>query len=170
MNKKNLKHILSIMVDNEPGVLARVVGLFSGRGYNIESLSVSEVDSHKFLSRITVVTSGTKIIVDQIKAQLAKLIPVHNLVDITELKSFIGKELILIKLDVKNKKTFDLKKKLERLSAKILEENDLEIIVQFTGSPDEVKKIENILQPYKIIEQTRSGLVSMATGTDYIKK
>jgi len=170
MNKKTLKHILSIMVDNEPGVLARVVGLFSGRGYNIESLSVSEVDSHKFLSRITVVTSGTKLIVDQIKAQLAKLIPVHNLLDITELKSFIGKELILIKLDVKNKKTFDLKNKLERLGAKILEENDLELIVQFTGSPDEVIKIESFLKPYKIIEQTRSGLVSMATGTDYIKK
>ena len=158
------------MVDNEPGVLARVVGLFSGRGYNIESLSVSEVDSHKFLSRITVVTSGTKIIIDQIKAQLAKLIPVHNLLDITELKSFIGKELILIKLDVKNKKTFDLKNKLERLGAKILEENDLELIVQFAGSPDEVIKIERFLKPYKIIEQTRSGLVSMATGTDYIKK
>ena len=170
MNKKDLKHILSIMVDNEPGVLARVVGLFSGRGYNIESLSVSEVDSHKFLSRITVVTSGTKIIVDQIKAQLAKLIPVHNLVDITELKSFIGKELILIKLDVKNKQIIDFKKKLERLGAKILEENDLNLIVQFTGSPDEVRKIENIVKPYKIIEQTRSGLVSMATGTDYIKK
>jgi len=170
MKKKTLKHILSIMVDNEPGVLARVVGLFSGRGYNIESLSVSEVDSHKFLSRITVVTSGTKIIVDQIKAQLAKLIPVHNLIDITELKSFIGKELILIKLDVKNKKTFDLKNKLERLGAKILEENDLELIVQFAGSPDEVIKIERFLKPYKIIEQTRSGLVSMATGTDYIKK
>ena len=133
-------------------------------------MSVSEVDSHKFLSRITVVTSGTKIIVDQIKAQLAKLIPVHNLLDITELKSFIGKELILIKLDVKNKKTFDLKNKLERLGAKILEENDLELIVQFTGSPDEVIKIESFLKPYKIIEQTRSGLVSMATGTDYIKK
>ena len=158
------------MVDNEPGVLARVVGLFSGRGYNIESLSVSEVDSHKFLSRITVVTSGTKIIVDQIKAQLAKLIPVHNLVDITELKSFIGKELILIKLDVKNKQIIDFKKKLERFGAKILEENDLDLIVEFTGSPDELKKIENIVKPYKIIEQTRSGLVSMATGTDYIKK
>ena len=158
------------MVDNEPGALARVVGLFSGRGYNIESLSVSEVDSHKFLSRITVVTSGTKIIVDQIKAQLAKLIPVHNLVDITELKSFIGKELILIKLDVKNKQIIDLKKKLERFGAKILEENDLDLIVEFTGSPDELKKIENIVKPYKIIEQTRSGLVSMATGSDYIKK
>ena len=170
MRKKINEHIISIMVDNEPGVLARVVGLFSGRGYNIESLSVSEVDSHKFLSRITVVTSGTKIIVDQIKAQLAKLIPVHNLLDITELKSFIGKELILIKLDVKNKITFDLKNKLERLGAKILEENDLELIVQFTGSPDEVIKVESFLKPHKIIEQTRSGLVSMATGTDYIKK
>ena len=78
MNEKNTKHILSIMVDNEPGVLARVVGLFSGRGYNIESLSVSEVDSHKFLSRITIVTSGTKLIIDQIKAQLGKLIPART--------------------------------------------------------------------------------------------
>ena len=100
MNEKDTKHILSIMVDNEPGVLARVVGLFSGRGYNIESLSVSEVDSHKFLSRITIVTSGTKLIIDQIKAQLGKLIPVHNLVDISELDSFIGRELILVKLNV----------------------------------------------------------------------
>ena len=110
MNEKVSKYILSIMVDNEPGVLARVVGLFSGRGYNIESLSVSEVDSHKFLSRITIVTSGTKVIIDQIKAQLGKLIPVHNLIDVSELKTFIGKELILIKLNVKNRTTFDLKK------------------------------------------------------------
>ena len=85
MNDSSYRHILSIMVDNEPGVLARVVGLFSGRGYNIESLSVSEVDSDKFLSRVTIVTSGTKIVVNQIKAQLNKLIPVHNLIDLTEL-------------------------------------------------------------------------------------
>ena len=157
------------MVDNEPGVLARVVGLFSGRGYNIESLSVSEVDSHKFLSRITIVTSGTKIIIDQIKAQLSKLIPVHNLVDISELKSFIGKELILIKLNVKNKSTFDFKKKLESIGVKIIFEDGIELIIQFTGSPNEIVKIEKILKPFKIIEQTRSGLVSMATGTEYIK-
>ena len=158
------------MVDNEPGVLARVVGLFSGRGYNIESLSVSEVDSHKFLSRITIVTSGTKIIIDQIKAQLGKLIPVHNLVDISELKSFIGKELILIKLNVKNKSTFDFKKKLESIGVKIIFEDGIELIIQFTGSPNEIVKIEKILKPFKIIEQTRSGLVSMTTGTKYIKK
>ena len=170
MNQKISKHILSIMVDNEPGVLARVVGLFSGRGYNIESLSVSEVDSHKFLSRITIVTSGTKIIVNQIKAQLNKLIPVHNLVDLTELKSFIGKELILIKLNVKNKSIIDLKKKLKNLGAEILEDNGVELIIQFTGSPVEIINIEKIINSFKIIEKTRSGLVSMATGIEYIKK
>ena len=170
MNEKVSKYILSIMVDNEPGVLARVVGLFSGRGYNIESLSVSEVDSHKFLSRITIVTSGSKIIIDQIKAQLGKLIPVHNLIDVSELKTFIGKELILIKLNVKNSTTFDLKKKLEGLGVKIIEDNGEELIGEVTGSPDAIVKIEKILQPMKIIEKTRSGLVSMATGTDYIKK
>ena len=169
MNQKISKHILSIMVDNEPGVLARVVGLFSGRGYNIESLSVSEVDSHKFLSRITIVTSGTKIIVNQIKAQLNKLIPVHNLVDLTELKSFIGKELILIKLNVKNKPIIDLKK-LKNLGAEILEDNGVELIIQFTGSPVEIVNIEKIINSLKIIEKTRSGLVSMATGIEYIKK
>ena len=158
------------MVDNEPGVLARVVGLFSGRGYNIESLSVSEVDSHKFLSRITIVTSGTKIIIDQIKAQLSKLIPVHNLVDISELKSFIGKELILIKLNVKNKSTFDFKKKLESIGVEIIFEDGIELIIQFAGSPNEIVKIEKILKPFKIIEQTRTGLASRTTGTKYIKK
>ena len=170
MNEKNTKHILSIMVDNEPGVLARVVGLFSGRGYNIESLSVSEVDSHKFLSRITIVTSGTKLIVDQIKAQLGKLIPVHNLVDISELNSFIGKELILIKLNVKDVVKFELKRKLNKFGAEILLESNLEFIVQYAGTPEEITKLVKLLKNTKIIEQTRSGLVSMATGTDYIKK
>jgi len=133
MDERNTKHILSIMVDNEPGVLARVVGLFSGRGYNIESLSVSEVDSDKFLSRITVVTSGTKLIVDQIKAQLGKLIPVHNLIDISELDSFIGKELIFVKLDVKNKNLINLLNKLKKIGIKILLENKNELIVDMLG-------------------------------------
>ena len=170
MDEKNTKHILSIMVDNEPGVLARVVGLFSGRGYNIESLSVSEVDSHKFLSRITVVTSGTKLIVDQIKAQLGKLIPVHNLVDITELDSFLGKELILVKLDAKNKNLTNLLNKLKKTGIKILLENKNELIVEYAGTPEEITKLVKLLKNTKIIEQTRSGLVSIATGTEYIKK
>ena len=133
-------------------------------------MSVSEVDSHKFLSRITIVTSGTKLIVDQIKAQLGKLIPVHNLVDISELSSFIGKELILIKLNVKINQETRLKKKLNKFGVEILLERDLELIVQYAGTPEEITKLVKLLKNTKIIEQTRSGLVSMATGTDYIKK
>ncbi len=170
MTESNTKHILSIMVDNEPGVLARVVGLFSGRGYNIESLSVSEVDSDKFLSRVTIVTSGTKIIVDQIKAQLKKLIPVHNLIDISELKSFIGKELILIKLDVKKKSVSKIYEFIEKNGAEILFENKFELIIQFSGTPSEISSMIKKLSSYNIIELTRSGLVSMALGTEYIKK
>ena len=169
-NLMNTKHILSIMVDNEPGVLARVVGLFSGRGYNIESLSVSEVDSDKFLSRVTVVTSGTKIIVDQIKAQLKKLIPVHDLIDITELDSFIGKELILIKLNVKRNTNGSFENVIKKTNAIVLFKKDNDVIIQFTGSPLEITKLLKKLKSFKIIEQTRSGLVSMALGTEYIKK
>mgnify|MGYP001199483990 FL=1 len=170
MSNDNSKHILSIMVDNEPGVLARVVGLFSGRGYNIESLSVSEVDSDKFLSRITIVTSGAKIIVDQIKAQLKKLIPVHNLVDITELDSFIGKELILIKLNVKRSTNESFENVIKKTKAIVLFNKDSDVIIQFAGSPLEILSLLKKLKSFKIIEQTRSGLVSMALGLDYIKK
>ncbi len=158
------------MVDNEPGVLARVVGLFSGRGYNIESLSVSEVDSDKFLSRVTIVTSGTKIIVDQIKAQLKKLIPVHNLIDISELETFIGKELIFIKLNVKSKEVSKVKELVKKFGAKVLLIKKFEFIIEFAGTPSEITLIIKKLGSFKIIELTRSGLVSMALGTEYIKK
>ena len=170
MNDQSYKHFLSIMVDNEPGVLARVVGLFSGRGYNIESLSVSEVDSDKFLSRVTIVTSGSKIVIDQIKAQLKKLIPVRNLVDLTELESFLGKELILIKLEVKNSKIEKVNDIINKFGAKILFHQNAEIIIEFSGTQSEISKLIKNLRPHNIIEQTRSGLVSMALGKDYIKK
>ena len=170
MTESQSKHILSIMVDNEPGVLARVVGLFSGRGYNIESLSVSEVDSDKFLSRVTIVTSGNKNIIDQIKAQLLKLIPVHNLVDISELKTFIGKELILIKLDVKKKTTLKIHKHIKNIGAKILFEDKTVKIIEFSGTPTEISSLIKKMKVYNIVELTRSGLVSMALGKDYIRR
>ena len=115
-------------------------------------------------------TSGTKLIVDQIKAQLKKLIPVHNLEEISELKSFIGKELILIKLNVKKKSTIDIYKRLEKIDAKVLVDDGVELIIQFSGTPIEITRLLNFLKPFKVIEQTRSGLVSMALGVDYIRK
>ena len=170
MKNKNDKYIISIMVDNEPGVLARVVGLFSGRGYNIESLSVSEVDSDKFLSRVTIVTSGTKIIVDQIKAQLKKLIPVHNLIDITQQDSFIAKEYILIKIKKikKNqKKTLDIANK---FNASILSDQNNELILEMVGTSINISKFIKLLRTFGIIELTRSGLVSMPIDSGFIKK
>ena len=170
MQAKPEKYIISIMVDNEPGVLARVVGLFSGRGYNIESLSVSEVDSDKFLSRVTIVTSGKEIIVNQIKSQLLKLIPVHNLIDITQEKSFVAKELILLKLknNLKNrKKTLDIANK---YNASILIDSNTELIFEMSGTTLEISNFIEKIRPYGIIELTRSGLVSMSLGLDYIKK
>lgn len=170
MKTKSAKHIISIMVDNEPGVLARVVGLFSGRGYNIESLSVSEVDSDKFLSRITIATSGTEIIINQIKAQLSKLIPVHNLIDITQEDSFIAKEYLLIKLKStkKNrKKTFDIANK---HNASILSDSNNELILELTGTTKEISNFIKKVRLFGIIELTRSGLVSMSVDSNYIKK
>jgi acetolactate synthase-1/3 small subunit len=170
MKTKSAKHIISIMVDNEPGVLARVVGLFSGRGYNIESLSVSEVDSDKFLSRITIATSGTEIIINQIKAQLSKLIPVHNLIDITQEDSFIAKEYLLIKLNStkKNrKKTFDIANK---HNASILSDSNNELILELTGTTKEISNFIKKVRLFGIIELTRSGLVSMSVDSNYIKK
>ena len=169
MTNKSDKYIISIMVDNEPGVLARVVGLFSGRGYNIESLSVSEVDSDKFLSRVTIVTSGTKIIVDQIKAQLNKLIPVHNLIDITQQDSFIAKEYILIKIkkNQKNqKKTFDIANK---FNASILSDQNNELILEMVGTSLNISKFIKLLRTFGIIELTRSGVVSMPIDSSFIK-
>ncbi|MDC3091751.1 acetolactate synthase small subunit [Rickettsiales bacterium] len=170
MKTKPEKYIISIMVDNEPGVLARVVGLFSGRGYNIESLSVSEVDSDKFLSRVTIVTSGNEIIVNQIKSQLLKLIPVHNLIDITKEKSFVAKELVLLKLknSIKNrKKTLDIA---NIYNASILIDSSTELIFEMSGTTLQISNFIEKMRPYGIIELTRSGLVSMSLGLDYIKK
>ena len=92
------RHIISVLVDNEPGVLARVIGLFSGRGYNIESLTVAEVDTQAHLSRISIVTSGTPMVIEQIKAQLARLVPIHSVCDLTELGVSIERELALKKI------------------------------------------------------------------------
>ena len=95
------RHIISVLVDNEPGVLARVIGLFSGRGYNIESLTVAEVEMIRGVSRISIVTSGTPMVIEQIKAQLARLVPIHSVCDLTEMGLAIERELALVKLSIR---------------------------------------------------------------------
>ena len=98
INVTEERHIISVLVDDEPGVLARVIGLFSGRGYNIESLTVAEVEWNRGLSRISIVTSGTPMVIEQIKAQLARLVPIHSVCDLTEMGAAIERELALVKI------------------------------------------------------------------------
>ena len=98
MTELEKRHTISVLVDNEPGVLARVIGLFSGRGYNIESLTVSEIDPQHQVSRISVVTSGTPMVIEQIKSQLARIVPVHAVKDLTTSGAHIERELALVKM------------------------------------------------------------------------
>ena len=117
------RHIISVLVDNEPGVLARVIGLFSGRGYNIESLTVSEVDDEAAISRISIVTSGTPMIIEQIKAQLARLVPIHDVCDLTETTAFIERELALVKIINKGEERIEALRIADTFRARTLDSN-----------------------------------------------
>ena len=160
-------HIIVVWVDNETGVLARVVGLFSGRGYNIESLAVAEIDSKKNLSRITIVTTGTPKVIEQIKLQLKKLVPVHKVADFKrEDKKVIFKEMALLKV-VSN--TIKIKKALKackKFNVVILDKTNKSIVVQITALRREIDKVSKILKPLGLVSVSRTGAVAMTRGAE----
>ena len=160
-------HIFVVWVDNETGVLARVVGLFSGRGYNIESLAVAEVDQTKNISRITIVTTGTPQVIDQIKLQLRKLVPVHKVADFKrEDKKVIFKEMALLKV-VSN--TIKIKKALKackKFNVVILDKTNKSIVVQITALRREIDKVSKILKPLGLVSVSRTGAVAMTRGAE----
>ena len=163
-------HIIVVWVDNESGVLARVVGLFSGRGYNIESLAVAEIDSKKNLSRITIVTTGTPRVVEQIKLQLKKLVPVHKVADFKrEDKKIIFKEMALLKIvanSVKIKRAINLCKK---FNAIILDNTKKSVVIQITALRRDIDKITKILKPLGLVSASRTGAVAMTRGAEVFK-
>ena len=163
-------HIIVVWVDNEAGVLARVVGLFSGRGYNIESLAVAEIDSKKNLSRITIVTTGTPQVIDQIKLQLKKLVPVHKVADFKrEDKKVIFKEMALLKIvsnSIKIKKTLNTCKK---YNAVILDKSNKSVVIQITALRREIDKVTKNLKPLGLVSVSRTGAVAMTRGADVFK-
>ena len=163
-------HIIVIWVDNEAGVLARVVGLFSGRGYNIESLAVAEVDAAKNISRITIVTTGTPQVIDQIKLQLKKLVPVHKVADFKrEDKKVIFKEMALIKLvgnKIKLEKAFNVCKKYDAI---ILDNTNKSKVIQITALRREIDSLTNNLKKFGLASVSRTGAVAMTRGADIFK-
>jgi len=163
-------HIFVVWVDNEAGVLARVVGLFSGRGYNIESLAVAEVDAKKNISRITIVTTGTPQVINQIRLQLKKLVPVHNVADFKrEDKQVIFKEMALLKIVSKNGNRDKALKACKKFNPVILDKTNKSYVIQITALRREIDKMIVDLKKYGLVSVSRTGAVAMTRGSEIFK-
>jgi acetolactate synthase-1/3 small subunit len=159
------KHTIAVLVDNEPGVLARVIGLFSGRGYNIESLTVAEVDRKQGLSRITVVTSGTPMIIEQIKAQLGRLVPVHAVRDLTEEGAHVERELALIKVTSSGERRIESLRLADIFRARVVDSTIESFVFEMTGSTEKLNAFINLMEPLGLIDVSRTGVVAISRGS-----
>ncbi|HET8727459.1 MAG TPA: acetolactate synthase small subunit [Alphaproteobacteria bacterium] len=160
------RHTIAVLVDNEPGVLARVIGLFSGRGYNIESLTVAEVDAGGHRSRITVVTSGSRMIIEQIKAQLDRLVPVHKVSDLTDEGPFVERELALIKVAATGDKRIEALRIADIFRARAVDSTLESFVFEVTGSSDKLNAFIGLMAPLGLVEVSRTGVVAIARGRE----
>mgnify|MGYP005993865353 FL=1 len=163
-------HIFVVWVDNEAGVLARVVGLFSGRGYNIESLAVAEIDQTKNISRITIVTTGTPQVIDQIKLQLTKLVPVHKVADFKrEDKKVIFKEMALLKIIGNKQKIEKCLKACKTFNPVILDKTKKSVVIQITALRREIDIMNKKLKSFGLVSTSRTGAIAMTRGAEVFK-
>jgi len=164
MTDSTERHTIAVLVDNEPGVLARVIGLFSGRGYNIESLTVAEVDRSNNLSRITVVTSGTPMIIEQIKAQLSRLVPVHKVHDLTDEGASVEREMALIKVAGKGESRIESLRLADIFRARVVDATTESFVFEMTGSSEKLNAFIQLMDPLGLVEVSRTGTVAIARG------
>ncbi|MFD2234430.1 acetolactate synthase small subunit [Phaeospirillum tilakii] len=158
------RHTIAVLVDNESGVLARVIGLFSGRGYNIESLTVAEVDAAHNLSRITIVTSGTKMIIEQIKNQLRRLVPVHKVHDLTIDGPHVSRELALIKVASTGDKRVEALRIADIFRARAIDSTNESFVFEVVGATDKVDAFIRLMEPLGLVDVSRTGVVAIARG------
>ena len=158
------RHIISVLVDNEPGVLARVIGLFSGRGYNIESLTVAETDGPRSLSRISVVTSGTPMVIEQIKAQLARLVPIHSVRDLTENDIAIERELALVKIINRGEERIESLRIADTFRARTLDSTLNSFVFEVTGNSSKVDAFVDLMRSLGEVEVARTGVSAISRG------
>ena len=157
-------HTIAVMVDNEAGVLARVIGLVSGRGYNIESLVVAEVDTEESLSRITLVTFGTPMVIDQIKAQLERLVPVHKVMDLTVEGPSVERELALIKVRGVGDKRVESLRIADIFRASVVDSTAESFVFEMTGSTDKLDAFIELMKPLGLVDVSRTGVVAISRG------
>jgi acetolactate synthase-1/3 small subunit len=158
------RHTIAVLVDNEPGVLARVIGLFSGRGYNIESLTVAEVDRRNGLSRITIVTTGTPMIIEQIKAQLSRLVPVHKIHDLTDEGPFVEREMALIKVAGKGESRIESLRLADIFRARVVDSTTESFVFEMTGSSEKLNAFIMLMEPLGLVEISRTGAAAISRG------
>ena len=158
------RHTIAVLVDNEPGVLARVIGLFSGRGYNIESLTVASVDTEDNLSRINIVTSGTPMVIAQIKAQLSRLVPVHYIKDLTLEGPSVERELALVKVKGKGDKRVESLRIADIFRAQVVDTNNDSFVFEVVGSSDKLNAFIDLMKPLGLVDVSRTGVAAIARG------
>lgn len=157
-------HTIAVLVDNEAGVLARVIGLFSGRGYNIDSLTVAEVDHTGHLSRITIVTTGTPAVIQQIKAQLARIVPVHDVHDLTVEGPSVERELAMLKVGGSGEKRVEAMRLAEIFRASVVDTTLESFVFEITGAPDKIDAFVDLMRPLGLIEIARTGVAAISRG------
>ena len=157
---------LCVLVDNEPGVLARVIGLFSGRGYNIDSLTVSETEHEKHLSRITIATRGTPMVLEQIKNQLDRLVPVHRVVDMTLAGPHLERELAMVKVRGTGDHRMEALRLADAFRARVIDATAASFVFEITGASDKIESFINLMLPVGLVEVSRTGVVAIARGPE----
>ncbi|MAB14884.1 acetolactate synthase small subunit [Parvibaculum sp.] len=160
------RHAIAVLVDNEAGVLARVIGLFSGRGYNIESLTVAEVDQAEHTSRITIVTTGTPMVIEQIKAQLDRLVPVHRVMDLTAETNSVEREMALVKVASTGEKRVESLRLADAFRARVIDTTHTSFIFEVTGAPDKIDAFIGLMRPLGLVDVSRTGVVAIARGPE----
>ena len=164
--QKQETHTLSVLVDNEPGVLARVIGLFSGRGYNIESLTVSETEHQAHLSLITVVTTGTPMVIEQIKNQLDRMVPVHRVVDMTLTGRSIERELAMVKVRGKGDNRVEALRLADAFRARVIDATTESFVFEITGASDKIEQFVALMLPLGLVEVARTSIAAIVRGPE----
>ena len=162
----NESHTLSVLVQNEPGVLARVIGLFSGRGYNIESLTVSETESQKHLSRITIVTTGTPMVIEQIKHQLDRMVPVYRVVDMTLTGHSVERELGMLKVRGTGEHRIEALRLAEAFRARVIDATTESFVFEITGNSSKINQFIDLMRPLGLVEVSRTGVAAIGRGAE----
>ena len=158
------RHVLNVIVDNEPGILAKITGMFTARGYNIDSLTVADISEDHAISRITIVTNGPEPVIDQIRAQLERLVPVHKVIDLTEEGAHVERELALVKVAGKGDNRVEALRIAELFRANVVDTTTQSFVFELTGAPEKIDSFIALMRELGLVEVGRSGIVGMMRG------